>query len=135
MEEVREHVGRTRDEEHAQEAEHRDACGGALRSIARSIEKVVDLVVLREPSFERRPSEDHVEDDARQDDRRYQDLERDGVAPTMERPRRPYSKCAVEEAHVPVRLDGVGDARRVVGTELPDRVDLREGAEQRGDAG
>ena len=48
-----------------------------------------------------------------------------------ELPRRHDAQGAVEPAHVPVGLHGVGDLGRVVGAELPDRVDLGEGTEQR----
>src|ERR1700722_1610528 len=95
---------------------------------------MVYLVVLGELALEQRPDKDQVEYQSGQDDGRYEDFEGDVVAKAMEGPRRPYSKCAVEETHVPVGLDGVGDSRRVVGTELPDRVDLSESTEQRGDA-
>ena len=51
------------------------------------------------------------------------------MAEARELPRREDSQRAVQESHVPVGLHGVGDARRVVRPELPDRVDLRERAE------
>src|SRR5664280_1564982 len=134
MEEVRDDVGRTGEEENADERQHGDTRRRALGSETRPVEQVVRLMVLGETALERRPHEDQVEDETGQDERRNERLEGDRVAKTMEAPRRPYSKRPVEEAHVPVRLDGVADARRVVRAELPDRVDLGEGAEQRGDA-
>ena len=71
------------------------------------------------------------EDEAGEHHGRQEDLERDGVAPDGQLPGRHDAQRAVEPAHVPVGLDGVGDLGRVVRAELPDRVDLGEGPEQR----
>ena len=64
------------------------------------------------------------EDDAGEDHGGEEDLEGDGVPEGGALPGRHDAQGAVEPAHVPVGLHGVGDLRRVVGAELPDGVDL-----------
>ena len=71
------------------------------------------------------------EDEAGEHHRGQEHLEGDGVPEAGELPRRHDAQGAVEPAHVPVGLHGVGDLGRVVGAELPDGVDLGEGPEQR----
>ena len=52
------------------------------------------------------------------------------MAEGRELPGGPNTQGTVEEAHIEVGLHGVGNTRRVVEAELPNRVDLGEGAEQ-----
>ena len=54
------------------------------------------------------------EDEAGEDHGGQEDLEGDGVAPAGELPGRHDAQRAVEPAHVPVGLHGVGDLGRVV---------------------
>ena len=52
----------------------------------------------------------------------------------MPLPVRCDTDSTLEPTHVPVRLGSSGDLARVVGAELPDRVDLHEGAHEGQDA-
>ena len=90
--------------------------------------------IFRVLRFNCRPYLGDSEDNARDHDGRNEDFKGEGVTKAGPLPSREDSKRPVEPTHVPVGLHGIADFRRVIGSELPDRVDLSEPSEQRRDA-
>ena len=118
---------------HAHDRHHAET--GARRGVARAVEQVVVALVAGDPGLEERVGHHRGDEDAGDDQRRQQHVERDGEAQQRELEEAgEQPQPAVDEADVEVRLGACRHRGGVVGTVVPDRVDRHGGADQDQDA-
>ena len=125
----REHVGRATEEADDVERQRRDAERGAHRTLTGAVAQVVLGAVAGDARLEERPDEQQSERDAREQHRGKERV-RDLVAEGADLPPGHDAQRTVEPAHVPVRLRSRRHLGRVERAVDPDRIDLRDAAEQ-----
>ena len=114
------------------ERDRRRADRGAGRSVTRALQQVVVGVVAGELLLQERVGDQQGEDQAHTDS--HPDTLRDGVSEEVELPRRPQPDQTVGPHHVEVGLAARRHLGRVVGAQVPDRVDLQQATHQTQDA-